>query len=103
MSDLFFSLNKQVVDSESIDVPTDGVKTLDSDKVTPSGPRPSGAIISVEAEAVAVTFDGTTPTGDIGHKVTVGSAIQVNNYDNLLGFKAIGRGSTATLYVSYFR
>lgn len=60
------------------------------------------AHITVEAQALNYTYDGTTPTSSVGHNLTAGSVLTLSGYANIAAFRAIrSGGSDATLKVTY--
>jgi hypothetical protein len=68
-------------------------------------PTATHAWLSVDtggaATGIRFTFDGTTPTGSVGHFLAAGDAITF--VDNLAALKLLGVTGTATVQVSYFK
>lgn len=62
----------------------------------------TGALVTVEDGTIRATWDGTTPTSEIGHKYIDGDAFVIATRADLLRFQAIRRGAVdAVLQVTY--
>lgn len=62
-------------------------------------------LVTVEAQTIRYTFDGTTPTvGDIGHLAEDKVPLSFANLQAMRNFKAVREnGADATLQVTYLR
>lgn len=87
------------------------VKTLTTATHTPSASseaaikRPRAVLITVSAQPLRWTVDGTNPVAaTTGHYAAAGTEIFLSGYGNILGFKAIRDGGTdSSIQVTYFR
>lgn len=68
---------------------------------TTNGDKTVRAVVQVEGADIRITWDGTTPTADLGLKVDDGSWFQIVGEDNITNFKAYSITSTATAYIMY--
>lgn len=86
------------------------VKTLTASKYEPTGDlpqqiKPRTVLITVHAQPLRYTFDGTDPVAaTTGHYAAVGAEIFIGGYQNIKNFKAIRDGATdASIGVTYFK
>lgn len=92
---------------ETVTVST-AVKTLTGsvyEPTSPDVPRCRGALITVHAQPLRYTLDGTNPVAaTTGHYAAVGTELFIKGYGNVKNFKAIRDGGTdAAIGVTYFK
>ena len=64
----------------------------------------SSAYITLENGDIRFTYDGTTPTGTVGHKLLNGSSIVLLGQNQMSSFKCFQTGSTgSTISITYER
>jgi hypothetical protein len=103
-----------VMDFEQLTV-SNSVKTLTVSKyvkvITTGGSPESSkmritaqrAVLTVSAQPICVTIDGTTPDASTGHVFVAGDTIELTDQVQIANFKAIRQGGTdAGLAVTYF-
>lgn len=113
----FFISGKRIFTRETLTVSV-AVKTLTQtvyDDTTHPGSQPAqigtnrqrarAATITVEAQAIRVTRDGTTPVAaTTGTKLNPGDTLVLESYQELALFKAVRDGGTdGTIQVDYYR
>lgn len=60
------------------------------------------AFITLEDAEIRYTYDGTTPSGTVGHLLTAGSSLELHGYHDISTFKAYRAGGVdASLRVTY--
>lgn len=80
-------------------------KSLSASKYVNSiGEKAKVAIISVTADVISITLDGTTPTDAIGHIFEERDILKLNGHTNIkqFQFKNANTGVNAEIQVTYF-
>ena len=70
----------------------------------PAGAGAKKAVGDVQVAAVRFRYDGTAPTATVGHIAEVGDAINLEDPNEVINFKAIRKdGVTATIFFTFER
>lgn len=68
--------------------------------LTEYGPSILRALITVEGSSARYNYDGSVPTGSLGHMVNSGDVIQILGVNNLQQFQVVSLGTT-TFMITY--
>lgn len=60
------------------------------------------ALVTVEADAIRINFDGSTPTATVGHKLSVGDSFSIVGDQNITKWRMIRVTNDATVSVTYY-
>ena len=95
---VFFAFaHEQLVVSDSAKILTASKYQKTVADAAPAGNRTvvaQRAVITVEDQDIRYTYDGTTPTTDVGHLATAGTTITIVGPKNIENFKAFRDGAT---------
>lgn len=81
---------------------TNAVKTLTAATYVSGAKKAQIAFITVESADIRYTYDGTTPSGSVGHLAVAGTAITLFGSHDIENFKAYRDASSdATISVTY--
>ena len=87
----------QTVTSSAAVTVCQGVTACTADTVT------NQAFVSIETNPIRWRADGTAPTTTTGHLANAGATISLAGHQNVVNFKMIATGSSATVFSSVSR
>jgi hypothetical protein len=99
--------NRQAFAYETITVSTTALP-LTAATYTPSDSSSKGkaqrAVVTANDQPARFTYNGTTPTATVGHKLGVGETLVITGFVNIAAFRIIREGATdVNLAVTYER